>query len=155
MTDTDKKKIDIPNMRFENTKVYVKFSDIHGRGGFASKPIDLHEVIETFPLVPSVFRTNYQGDPVVIHYSFINDACPCEDCKKHGNVIYLSSGYANMYNHQEAEYANARFEINYKELYGKIIATKTIKIDEEIVVYYGPNYSFPEGQVINHEDSPR
>ena len=145
----------IPDTIFTNDKVYVKFSDIHGRGVFAKKPIEGHEVIEQFPLTPSMFRTNYQGDPTVIHYSFINEACKCEECKKHGWLIYLSAGYASMYNHQDADTSVARFELNFKELYGKVIATRTIKIDEEITVYYGPNYSFPKGEVINHEDSPR
>jgi hypothetical protein len=155
MTDKnnpDKKPLDIT---YDNTKVYVKFSDIHGRGVFAKKPIELNEIVEIFPLTPCIFRTNYQGDPTVMHYGFVNDACSCEECQKHGPLIYLSSGYANMYNHQEPETSNARLEINFKELYGKVIATKTTKIDEEIVIDYGPNYNFPKGKITNHEDSPR
>ena len=144
---------DIPD--FDSEGVYVKFSDINGRGVFAKETFAMHEVLETFPLTPCVFRTNYQGDPTVIHYSFINDACHCEDCKKHGHVIYLSSGYGNMYNHQDAETCNARLEMNYKELYGQVIATKTIKKDTEVTIYYGPTFNFPKGEVINHEDSPR
>jgi SET domain-containing protein len=152
---TDKIPENLPDIKYDNTKVYVQFSDVHGRGVFAKNPIELHDVIETFPITPCLFRTNYQGDPTVIHYSFVNDACHCEECNKHGPLIYLSSGYANMYNHQDPESSNARFEINFKELYGKVIANKTIKIDEEILVDYGPHYSFPKGKVTNHEDSPR
>lgn len=144
-----------PNDKFDCSKVYVQFSDVHGRGVFAKEPIDAGDVIEKFPLTPAIFRTNYQGDPVVIHYSFINDTCNTEECKKHGYMIYLSSGYSDMYNHQSAEGVNARFEINFKQLYGEVIATHTIKKDEEILVDYGPNYNFPQGEVINHEDSPR
>lgn len=143
------------DLKFDSSKVCVKFSDIHGRGVFTKQPIELNEVIEIFPLTPCVFRTNYQGDPTVIHYGFVNDNCPCEECKKHGPQIYLSSGYGNMYNHQEAETCNARLEIDFNELYGKVIANKTIKIDEEIVIDYGPNYNFPQGKITNHEDSPR
>ena len=152
---SDKTKENLPDIVYDNTKVYVKFSDVHGRGVFAKEPTEMHTVLEVFPITPCVFRTNYQGDPTVIHYSFINEGCPCEECKKHGPLIYLSSGYANMYNHQDGESLNARFEINFKELYGKIIATKTIKKDEEIFVNYGPNYTFPKGEITNHEDSPR
>ena len=54
-----------------------------------------------------------------------------------------------------AKIATVRFDINFKELYGKVIAKHTIKIDEEILVYYGPNFNYPKGEVINHEDSPR
>ena len=46
MTDKnnpDKKPLDIT---YDNTKVYVKFSDIHGRGVFAKKPIELNEIVE-------------------------------------------------------------------------------------------------------------
>ena len=147
--------IELPKYKFDSSKVCVKFSDIHGRGVFAKQPIDMGEEIELFPLTPSKFRTNYQGDPVVIHYGFVNDACDCDECKAHGFIIYLSSGYANMYNSQPPEKCNADFEIDFKQLYGKVIAKHTIKIDEEIVVYYGPNFNYPAGEIINHEDSPR
>tara|TARA_B100002019_G_C21167295_1_gene546539 strand:- start:490 stop:969 length:480 start_codon:yes stop_codon:yes gene_type:complete len=142
-------------INFDSSKVCVKFSDIHGRGVFAKETFDMHTVLEVFPITPCVFRTNYQGDPTVVHYSFINDACDCEECQKHGFLIHLSSGYGNMYNHQHPENCNARLEINYKELYGKVIAIKTIRMNEEITVYYGPQYNFPEGEIIQHEDSPR
>ena len=83
---TDKIPESLPDIKYDNTKVYIQFSDVHGRGVFAKNP---------------------------------------------------------------------RFEINYKELYGKVIANKVIKIDEEILVDYGPHYSFPKGKMTNHEDSPR
>tara|TARA_Y100000004_G_C8877268_1_gene396012 strand:- start:286 stop:738 length:453 start_codon:yes stop_codon:yes gene_type:complete len=143
------------DIHFDISKVYLKFSDIHGRGVFAKHPIDLGDTIEVFPLTPCAFRTHYQGDPTIMHYAWVRDNCPCDECKKHGFQMYLSSGYANMYNHQEPDKCNARIEIEHKDLYGKVIANKTIKIDEEIVIYYGPNFSFPKGEVINHENSPR
>ena len=159
MTDEPKKQKHRYNtedkiIKFDSSKVYVKFSDIHGRGVFAKEPIDMHDQIELFPITPCIFRTNYQGDPTVIHYGFINDTCDCDDCKKHGFLIHNSSGYGNMYNHQHPDSCNARYEINYKELYGQVFATKTIAMDEEITIYYGPNYNFPQGEIMNHEDSP-
>ena len=144
-----------PTDTFDCSKVYVKFSDVHGRGVFAKEPVDAGDIIEKFPLTPTVFRTNYQGDPVIIHYCFVNDACDSEECNKHGYMIYLSSGYANIYNSQPAEKCNATFSLNWKELYGTVTAKRPIKIDEEVFVWYGPNYQFPQGEIINHEDSPR
>jgi len=140
---------------FDSSKVYVKFSDTHGRGVFAKQPIELGEKIEIFPITPASFRTNYQGDYTFIHYAFINDACKCEECKRHGYIVYISSGYANMYNHQVSPKNNAKFHLEYKELYGYVKASRTIKVDQEIFVDYGPQFKFPEGEIINHENSPQ
>lgn len=143
----------LPAIDYDSTKVQVKLSDIHARGVFAKQDIAMKEAIEIFPLTPSSFRTKYQGDVQVLAYGFINHTCPCEECKKHGYLIYLSSGYGNMYNHQPNP--NAILDLDFKNLYGTIKAIKEIKKGEEIVISYASTFLFQEGMVLNHENNPR
>ena len=134
-------------IEFNSSKVYVKFSDTHGRGVFAKQPIEIGETVEIFPITPASFRTHYQGDINFLQYGFVNKSCHCEECKRHGNVVYISSGYGNMYNHQTSPKNNANFNIDYSNLCGKVEAIKVIKKDEEIRFLYlgaytGHGYSF-------------
>ena len=154
MEQENQPQIELPNIRFDSSKVYVKFSNVHGRGVFAKEPIEAGSYIEIFPLTPASFRTKYQGDFNFVHYAFVNSACPCEECKRHGYLIYISSGFANMYNHQTPPKNNAKFIMDYKNLCGKVEALKIIKKDEEILVDYGPKFSFPDGEIINHDAPP-
>lgn len=144
---------EMPSIDYDSTNVYVGKSEVHLRGVFAKKHMEFNTVVEAFPITPTFFRTKYQADPQILSYSFINEGCPCQECKKHGYVIYLPHGYASMYNHQPE--SNARIELNYKDLYGKIIAKKSIHKDEEIFISYPSTALFHNGVVTNHENSPR
>lgn len=144
---------EMPDIAYDSSNIYVGKSEIHLRGVFAKKDMEFNTVVEVFPITPTFFRTKYQADPQILSYSFINDGCPCQECKKHGYVIYLSSGFGSMYNHQPE--SNARVELNYKDLYGKIIAKKFIHKDTEIFLSYPSTSLFHNGVVINHENSPR
>jgi hypothetical protein len=144
---------EMPSIDYDSTNVYVGKSEVHLRGVFAKKDMEFNTIVEVFPITPTFFRTKYQADPQILSYGFINSGCPCQECKKHGYVIYLSSGYGSMYNHQPE--SNARIELNYKDLYGKIIAKKPIRKDEEIFISYPSTALFHNGVVINHENSPR
>lgn len=143
----------MPNINFDSSNIYVGKSDIHLRGVFAKEDMASNTTIEVFPITPTFFRTKYQADPQILSYGFINDGCPCKECAKHGYVIYLASGFGSMYNHQPEP--NAKIELNYRDLYGKIIAKKSIRKDEEIFITYPSTFLFPNGVVVNHEDSPR
>jgi len=143
----------MPSIDYDSTNVYVGKSDVHLRGVFAKTDMELNTVAEVFPITPTFFRTKYQADPQILSYGFVNGGCPCKECQKHGYVIYLSSGYGSMYNHQPQ--SNARIELNYKDLYGKIITTKRIHKDEEIFITYSSTELFHNGVVTNHENSPR
>jgi hypothetical protein len=144
---------EMPNINYDSSNVYVGKSEIHLRGVFAKKDMEFNTAIEVFPITPTFFRTKYQADPQILSYGFVNDGCPCKECQKHGYVIYLSSGYGSMYNHQPE--SNARLELNYKDLYGKIIAKKHIRKDEEIFISYPSTALFHNGVVTNHENPPR
>ena len=145
-------KIILPDIKYDCSKVYIKLSEVHARGVFAKEDIKYNDVIEIFPITPSYYRTKYQGDAQVIAYGFVNHACHCEECKRHGYLIYISSGYGNMYNHQPD--FNASYEINFQQLYGTIRAVKPIEKDEEIFINYSSTYLFQNGLVTNYENPP-
>ena len=126
-----------------STDLSVRPSQIHGVGVFAEKNFKTEDVIEIFPIVPLSFRTHYQGDARVLDYSAVK-YCECEECKKHGYVIFIRLGYGGLYNHQDNE--NADLFIDYNQFYGKCVAKKNIVAGEEIFINYGPNYVFRDGK---------
>jgi hypothetical protein len=130
---------------FHSDNVYVSESKIHGIGVFAKKNLTIRENIEVFPIVPLPFRTHYQGDGRVIDYSVVKQ-CPCEECKKHGLLIFLRLGYGGIYNHQDNP--NAELSMDYAKTMGICKAIKNINKDEEIFINYGPNFHFMNGKNI-------
>lgn len=137
------------NIIMNSHSIYVKNSDIHGRGVFANKFFKEDEIIEVFPLAPLGFRTRYQGDLGVYMYCFVNDKCPCEECKRHGNVIYIGMGYSAVYNHQDQP--NAAMSIDFENLVGTISAIKNIEQDKEICIKYTNVDLFTQGKVTVHD----
>lgn len=125
--------------------LYVGNSKVHGIGVFAKKSFLPDEVIEIFPIVPLAYRTMYQGDFRVVDYCVVRQ-CDCEECKRHGLVLFLRLGYGGIYNHQDSN--NAQLIMDYPNSIGKCIATKQIQKNEEIFINYGLNYKFHEGKNI-------
>jgi len=152
MIDT-KSKHSVDELIINPPDIYIQKSEIHGLGVFAAKDFKLGNTIETFPLMPMAFRTNYQGDPIVYNYTYVNYMCKCDECKRHGYVLYLPMGYGNMYNHQE-ELFNAKVETHFDSFYAEVIATKQIDKYSEIYINYGSRYLFRDGKVLKHEDHP-
>lgn len=131
------------NVKFTSENILVQPSQVHGLGVFATKNFQPEETIEIFPIIPLSFRTNYQGDARVLDYSAVK-FCECEECKKHGYVIFMRLGYGGLYNHQDTN--NAKLFIDYNQFYGKCVAEKNISQGEEIFINYGPHYVFREGK---------
>lgn len=136
--------IDESNIKYDSYRVYSKKSEVHGLGVFAKEDIKSSEIIETFPIVPLSFRTSYQGDARIIDYSVIKQ-CECDECKRHGYVIFLRLGYGGIYNHQDN--FNAEIIMDYKNLIGTCRAISNISKDQEIFINYGINYRFPNGKI--------
>lgn len=128
---------------YDNTKVFIRDSQVHGIGVFANKSIKKDEAVEVFPIVPMSFRTNYQGDTRVLEYGVVK-FCECEECKRHGYVIFLRLGYGGIYNHQDDH--NAMITIDYGKFYGTCVAIKDIEQGDEIFINYGSQYSFKDGK---------
>lgn len=134
---------EINNLECYAKFVYVNKSSVHGIGVFASKSFQPTEIIEVFPIIPLYFRTHYQGDARVIDYCVVKN-CECEECKRHGAVLYLRLGYGGIYNHQDEN--NAEITIDYKNLLGICRATRNIQVNDEVFINYGLSYRFPEGK---------
>ena len=129
--------------------IYVDNSKVHGIGVFANKNFSANETIEIFPIVPLSHRTAYQGDFRVISYSLVKQ-CECEECKRHGMILFLRLGYGGIYNHQDNN--NAHLLIDYNNNTGKCIADRQILAGEEIFINYGLSYQFREGKNILKEE---
>jgi hypothetical protein len=131
MKKNEKPKLNLPK------KIELGYSSLQGRGVFATEDIVQGEIVERAPLVVMGFRMNYHKDPAIWDYMFTN-TCPCEDCKKHGGHFLMVMGYGQMYNHQDDNSAEIRFDL--KNQIADIVAIKKIKKGDEIFVNYGPNY---------------
>lgn len=120
-----------------NKKVYIDDSTIKnaGRGIFAAKAIKKNETIEVCPIL--IIEANEEADIMntdLGHYVF--------EYNEHSSMLAL--GYGSLYNHSVTP--NAHYELSdgaalpggYGELY--IIASKSIKRDEEIYINYGPYF---------------
>jgi SET domain-containing protein len=134
-----------PNERFEkNTyyqakKIIVKMSRPEfGLGVFATEDINTGELIERCPLIELEWRSKYVKDAKLVKYVYTNSGCPCNECKKHGPLMFLAAGYGMLYNHQNTP--NTKWDFNFKNLFADLIATKDIKNGEEIFVHYGNSY---------------
>lgn len=149
---SDKK---IEDMVFNHTDVYVKKSGVHGLGVFANKNFKLNDIIEIFPMLPLSFRTKYQADQVVYQYAYVNYTCECNECKRHGYLIYLPMGYGNLYNHQEGTQTNAKINTYFENFYAEVVAIQPIEKDSEIFLNYGLRYLFKDGKILNHENITR
>jgi hypothetical protein len=143
----------IPYIEYDCSKVYIAKSYIHGRGVLARENIDSQTTIETFPIFPLQFRTNYHFDQTILNYSLVNDSCKCGECQKHGYVIYLPMGYGGLYNYAvPKELYNAFLDINFEHFYAKIIAYKNIQKDEEITLNIEDSYVYKQLEKSKNEN---
>lgn len=131
-------------------KIRLGYSDIHGRGVFATEDIKEGELIERCPIVTLSHRMNYHKDPIIWGFMFTN-TCPCEECKKHGGHFLMVLGYAQLYNHQDDNSAAIKFML--KEQYGEITALRDIKKGDEIFINYGPKYFQNRNKITIGQDS--
>lgn len=123
---------------FRPTKIELGYSGIHGRGVFATNDIKKGELIERCPMIQLAFRTKYHKDPQLFNYLYTNSSCPCEECKRHGNHMYMVLGYGMLYNHQDAP--NANWSFNWPANVADLIAQKDIATGDEIFTSYGSRY---------------
>jgi len=123
--------LDIPR------KVKLGYSQVHNRGVFASQDIGAGEIVERCPFVVLGYRMRYHSDPVLLTYLYTH-VCPCEECKKHGGNFLFLLGYGHMYNHQDNN--NAEFKYDFQSLIVDVVTLRPIRKNEEIFVNYGENY---------------
>jgi|694.fasta_scaffold68857_7 SET domain-containing protein len=129
----------IENTYYQPKKIVVKLSSPEmGVGVFATEDIAEGELVERCPMIQMGWKSNYLRDPQIFAYLYSNSQCPCDDCKRHGNSMYMVLGYGMLYNHQDKP--NTKWVFNFKNLLGDVVAVKPIKAGEEIFVSYGPNY---------------
>lgn len=137
MSDQEKEEI-----QFDLCKAYVAKAKNHPRGVFAKKDIQEGETIEIFPITPIQFRTEYQFDKGVLNYVYVNDSCECQECTKHGHVMFLPMGYGGIYNFTNEAESNAKIVMFYESFFAKVVATKNISKDEEILTNFSETYFY-------------
>jgi hypothetical protein len=123
---------------YEESRVKVGKSRVHGRGVMATETILANELVERFPLVPLAFRIRYQGDPMLLSSTLIHTTCPCEECKQHGWKMYMQGGNGMFYNHQDTN--NAVVRVHWDMLYVEVKAIAPIPAGTEVYIDYGNNY---------------
>jgi SET domain-containing protein len=129
----------LENTYYQPKNVIVKLASAEmGLGVFATTDIKEGELVERCPMIQMAWKSNYLKDPQIFNYLYSNSNCPCDDCKKHGNAMYMVLGYGMLYNHKDEP--NTKWEFNFKNLIGDVVATKPIKKGQEIFVSYGQNY---------------
>lgn len=150
---------------FVSNKIQIRESFGNGWSAYAIADIEKTELLEYAFGINLDIRESAQKDNILHKYlwkSPIGDlpACHCFECKQNGSLFYLFGGYVNFYkNTNKPEDANATFvvienankKILWKDNYpstpchlGILYASKDIKANEQIVVYYGDRYN-PEG----------
>ena len=152
--------LDPPEISFHTNFVEVKRSKIDGRGVYARKDFVKGDIIEVFTLMPLQYRVRYQHDPAILSIAFVHDTCDCQECKKHGPVILIPQGFASLYGLTEYKRSNARFIIDYDNFHGRIVATKDIKKNEEILgpieeQFYFKTYVAPKMEIEKPIDETR
>jgi SET domain-containing protein len=125
------------------------YSELFGRGVFATEDIRPGDLIERCPIEILAFRKNYHKDPTIFSYMFTH-SCPCQECKNHGAHFIMAMGFAQMYNHQDDNSAEIKFDLANK--IADIHARKEIKNGEEIFLNYGPNYFKDRKKIVLGED---
>ncbi len=116
------------------TKIKIQKSNLHNQGVFASKDILEGEIVEICPLLQLGWRSQYQSDPIIKNYMWVNKSCNCKDCKIHSAITYMPMGYGSLYNHSNEP--NVSVTINWTEQTATFKAIKTILVEEELLIKY-------------------
>ena len=130
---TETSRIELPR----HTKIMLGYSEVQGRGVFATDDIAEGELIERCPMVVLGWRMKYHHDPVIWQYCF-TQYCPCKDCNQHGGHFLMVLGYGQVYNHQNDNNAHISFDL--KNSVANVVAKRAIAKGEEIYVNYGEEY---------------
>lgn len=130
---------------FNQAKVIVKKSEIHGRGIFATQDISEGEIVERCPMVPLGFRSRYHSDPQIYRYLYSQPLCDCRECALHGFFFHMVLGYGMLYNHQDD--ANTTWKFDYDNSFADVIANRDIKAGSEIFVDYGVKYFYNQEKI--------
>lgn len=129
----------LDNTYYQPKNIIVKVSNPKiGLGVFATKDIEEGELVERCPMIQMAWKSNYLKDPQIFAYLYSNSHCSCDDCKRHGSSMFMVLGYGMLYNHKDEP--NTKWDFNFKNLIGDVVAVKPIKAGEEIFVSYGSKY---------------
>ena len=123
----------------QSYKIYIaKSKDTKGYGVFAAEDIRSGDVLEEAPFVRTAYRTkDLMHDQIKqILYPL---PCQCDTCKHRGQNLVLSSGYIQMYNHNND--SDVKFEWNKEARVITVRAIKNIPEGQEIFHSYGPMYN--------------
>lgn len=146
MQAVNNKSVDDKNI--DSSKVTLMRSSHDGKGVYTNQDIKKDDIIETFPIMPLQYRTQYMHDMSILSHCFCNASCKCQECQKHGHILYLGGGYGMFYRPSSVEDINATFQINYQLFYGQVIATKDIVAGGEICIGLQEFYMY---QIINQQ----
>lgn len=121
--------------------VYIKTAGNKGMGVFARRDILAGSVIEYCYCMVLGFRENYHKDPVLFQYCYPGDDEVSDEWSKHGRKFLIPLGFGSVYNSSDSELnSNAVFKTNTNEKLITFVASKDIKKDSEILVWWSQAY---------------
>ena len=113
---------------FISDAIEIRNSDIHGRGVFAAKDIEQHELIEACHVV-----TFHKQFLAAIYPHILNEYV----FKWNSSTDCLCFGYGGLYNHS-TPFPNVKWYPNYDYRCMEFHTTRKIKQGEELLVRYVP-----------------
>lgn len=118
-------------------KLAVRKSPLNGYGVFAREDIEEGEIVEEAVSVRTAYRNKDLVYPEIRQMCYTYP-CDCETCKYRGQNFLLSTGFIQVYNHDDDP--DVRFEYLLIERIIRVIAMKRIPKDKEVFHNYGGTY---------------
>ena len=82
------------------SKVDLKYLKDGSVGAAAQENIEAGLVLENCPILKLSWTSKYHGDPSVANYAF-RIPCDTDECKKHGNPLFIPLGWGLLYKHSD------------------------------------------------------
>jgi SET domain-containing protein len=120
-----------------SSKIEIRKSPVHGYGVFAKEAIEVDELIDECRLLKFGYRANYNHDPVLKDYVWVNQENSIES-EHHGNTIFIALGFSSMFNH--SDHPNTSQSLNFNTEVMTVKAKRRISENEELFVNYGNKY---------------
>lgn len=123
------------------SKIQIRQSELSGYGVFATEFIPEGEVVEVCAYAQMNHRSKEKILDPVIRQLLYTVPCGCETCKAAGRHFAIITGNASLYNHGSEEERNVNMKWDHSSRTVQFIAVKDINKDDELLNYYGPQYT--------------
>lgn len=124
-----------------SNNLYIKEVSGKGMGVFSRESVKSGDILEYCHCMVLGFRENYHKDPVLFQYCYPGDDEVSDEWTIHGRKFLIPLGFGGIYNSSDKENcANVGFKTYTNEKLMIFYATKDIKVDEELLVWWSLDY---------------